>query len=322
MSPNASLVAAIRLASRRLVRELGFMNRSLAGTDMGPSAIHAVIELGRAGRLTATELGARLLLEKSTVSRLVQSLRRRDLVAETLGASDRRSRRLALTDAGRDTLAAIDRFADRQVNGALAHLPGETAETIHKGIAAYADALAARRGDGPAAEVEIVEGYRPGVLGEIATLHGAYYARRLGFGAAFEAKVAAGLAEFAGRLDSPANRLWTAVLDGRTVASIAIDGEDLATEDFAGGRAHLRWFIVADGLRGAGLGRRLLGQALAFCDEHGFRETWLWTVPGLEASRHLYEMHGFYLAETFQGNQWGHEATEQIFRRSRGAAAA
>ena len=80
-SADAAQVAAVRRAARDLVREFGFMHRTLAGTDLGPSAVHAVLEIGRAGRLTATDLGARLLLEKSTVSRLAGALLRKGLVA-------------------------------------------------------------------------------------------------------------------------------------------------------------------------------------------------------------------------------------------------
>jgi hypothetical protein len=37
--PSEELVDAIRAASRRLVRELGFMGGDFAGTDLPPSAV-------------------------------------------------------------------------------------------------------------------------------------------------------------------------------------------------------------------------------------------------------------------------------------------
>ncbi|MGO3570299.1 MAG: MarR family transcriptional regulator, partial [Serratia grimesii] len=37
---------SIRDASRHLVRELGFMGSTLAETDLPPSAVHALIEIG------------------------------------------------------------------------------------------------------------------------------------------------------------------------------------------------------------------------------------------------------------------------------------
>ena len=157
----------------------------------------------------------------------------------------------------------------------------------------------------------IEAGYHPGVVGRCVEMHALYYARMHGFGRAFEATVAAGLAEFAGRMDRECNRLWRATREGRVVGTIAIDGEDLGQ-----GLAHLRWFIVDDAIRGDGAGRKLLMEAIAFCDQHAFAQTHLWTFRGLEAARRLYDAHGFALAEERPGRQWGEEVMEQRFVRT------
>lgn len=163
---------------------------------------------------------------------------------------------------------------------------------------------------GPPAE--IVEGYRVGLIAGITRMHAFFYARESGFGQRFESVVAAGLAEFCHRLENPRNAIWAAVQGDRIVGSVAIDGEDLGADT-----AHLRWFIVDDALRGSGLGRRLLGTALAFADEQGFAETQLWTFSGLSAARRLYESHGFACVEERPGDQWGSEVLEQRFARAR-----
>ncbi|MHB1205363.1 MAG: hypothetical protein ACYCZX_07335, partial [Rhodospirillaceae bacterium] len=59
-------IEPIRAASRRLVRALGFMQGTLAGTSMPPSAVHALVEMGARGSLKANELAEILRLEKST----------------------------------------------------------------------------------------------------------------------------------------------------------------------------------------------------------------------------------------------------------------
>jgi len=72
----------------------------------------------------------------------------------------------------------------------------------------------------------------------------------------------------------------------RIEASVTIDGSRTAEEG-----AHLRWFIASDATRGRGVGRALLREALAFCDE--------------------------------RGAQWGREVNEQLFvRRAPGGAGA
>lgn len=307
------LVEPIRDASRRLVRELGFMRDTLAGTGLPPSAVHALIEIGRHGTLSSAALCDTLQLDKSSVSRMVRKLVQAGEVAMSATASDRRSRPLSLTCQGRATLAAIHRLARRQVEAALRRLPHDGRQAVSTGIDAYASALAACRTGQPSHEaivITIERGWRPGLLGRAVEMHARYYARTANFSSVFEAKVAGGLAEFAGRLDSPRNGLWAALHAGTAVGTIAIDGEDLGQ-----GSAHLRWFIVDDGLRGAGIGRRLLDAALAFCDGHDFRDTQLWTFRGLDAARRLYEAAGFALAEEIAGRQWGEDVIEQRFVR-------
>ncbi len=153
-------------------------------------------------------------------------------------------------------------------------------------------------------------GYVPGLLGGIAGLHARYYARHHGFGAAFEVAVAQGLADFLPRLEHGPNAIWHVTEHGRTLASIAIDGEDLGQ-----GLAHLRWFVVAEPLQGQGVGRQLLDAALAFVDARGFAATRLWTFRGLDVARHLYEARGFRLESSGPGASWGVVVEEQCFFR-------
>ena len=73
-----SLIDDIRAASRLMVRELGFMDATVAASDYPPSAVHTILEIGIRGPLTSGELGDFLRLEKSSVdlvcrSRLCQS---------------------------------------------------------------------------------------------------------------------------------------------------------------------------------------------------------------------------------------------------------
>ncbi|NDL63735.1 bifunctional helix-turn-helix transcriptional regulator/GNAT family N-acetyltransferase [Acerihabitans arboris] len=310
---NLPLIDGIRAASRQMVRELGFMQSTLAATNYAPSAVHAILEIGARGRMAAAQLSELLGLEKSSVSRMVRKLINAGELKETAGAEDRRVKLLALTAQGQHTRAAIETFARRRVSAALDRMQPAERRAVARGLAIYARSLTSHRQGPPeraVAPVRIGTGYQPAVIGRIVEMHARFYARHAGFGRYFEGKVAGGLAEFTARLDHPANQLWTAVDGDRIVGSVAIDGEDLADR-----QAHLRWFIVDDGLRGAGVGRRLLREALAFCDRRAFTATQLWTFRGLDAARRLYESFGFVLAEEFPGRQWGKEMVEQRFIR-------
>ena len=153
-------------------------------------------------------------------------------------------------------------------------------------------------------------GWRPGLLGEVVALQARYYARAWGFGTFFEAKLAREMAAFAARYD-PQRDLILSTHDGsRTTGTITIDGSD---PDAPEGLLHLRWFILAEGERGRGTGRALLGESLAFARATRRPGVYLWTFAGLDAARRLYDAAGFRLVEENDGDTWGTRVTEQRF---------
>ena len=281
--PDTPLIQQIRTASRLMVRELGFMSTTLAATHYSPSAVHTLLEVSMRGEMTAAQLVTLLGLEKSSVSRMVSRLLAAGELEERPCAEDARAKSLALTAKGHDTVAKINAWGTRQVVEALDHLDETQQQTVATGLAAYARALAQCRDSAladTAPQISLMTGYQPGMIGRIAQMHGEYYARHHDFGAFFEGKV-------------------------------AIDGEDLGQQE-----AHLRWFILDDSCRGSGIGRRLLSEAMAFCDSRQFSAVQLWTFKGLDAARKLYESFGFTLIREWQGEQWGKVMTEQQFTRS------
>lgn len=165
-------------------------------------------------------------------------------------------------------------------------------------------------------EVEIVSGYLPGALGRIVSLHGTYYHANWGFDSFFDAKVSTEFGSFLREYDPTRDGVWLALSDGRVQGSIVIDG----STGFSDG-AHLRWFIVADELKGRGAGGRLLRAALGFCREKAYPKVYLNTFAGLDEARRLYEAAGFQLVEQHPGSQWGTEVLEQRFECHLGADA-
>jgi len=171
--------------------------------------------------------------------------------------------------------------------------------------------LLIKPGGGPKMQNEISD-YRPGAIGRIAEMHATYYHRHWDFGLFFEAKVATELAEFLRRFEKERDGFWTIRHEDRVAGAIAIDGSRAATDG-----AHLRWFIVSPEMHGKGLGRRLMTEAVSFCDRQAYRRIFLWTFAGLDAARHLYESFGFGLVFQQEGEQWGTRVTEQRFERNR-----
>ena len=160
-------------------------------------------------------------------------------------------------------------------------------------------------------QVDIIEHFSPGALGEIVSLHSRFYAEHWKFGLFFETKVAREMAEFADRACETDLILIAQDAQG-VAASMLLDLNDPASLSRG---AHLRWFISADRCRGTGIGRKLMAKAVAHAENQSEGRMWLTTFAGLTAARHLYEDFGFTLAHEAEGEAWGTRVTEQEFRR-------
>jgi N-acetylglutamate synthase-like GNAT family acetyltransferase len=148
---------------------------------------------------------------------------------------------------------------------------------------------------------------RPGDLGRVVELHGALYGAEYHLDHTFEAYVAETVGQFGRRLDPARDRLWLAELEGRLVGSIAIVGREADV-------AQLRWFLLHPDVRGRGLGRRLVGDALAFCRHASYRSVFLWTIDPLTAAARLYEAAGFHRTEVrAPAPLWGSILSEERY---------
>jgi GNAT superfamily N-acetyltransferase len=151
-------------------------------------------------------------------------------------------------------------------------------------------------------------GYFPGVIGMVTEAHAVYYHENWGFDVSFETQVGREFSGFVDAFQEGRDAFWAATARGEFAGSVAIDGLEATTEG-----ARLRWFIVVPSFQGTGLGKDLLGRAVAFCRQRNYPRVYLWTFKGLEAARTLYEREGFRLCEEHTVNQWGQTITEQMF---------
>jgi GNAT superfamily N-acetyltransferase len=148
--------------------------------------------------------------------------------------------------------------------------------------------------------VEYLEGYRPGILGRIVELHGVYYGRIWGPVPTFEAKVAAGLADFHLNFQAGRDLLLTAWEGEELIGSIILDGSESENTG-----ARIRFYIVAESQMGKGVGRELIRRATEFSLKNGHRSIFLWTVRGLSQSFALYEKQGYAVVEEHPSDVYG-----------------
>ncbi|MBI5593253.1 MAG: GNAT family N-acetyltransferase [Deltaproteobacteria bacterium] len=141
-------------------------------------------------------------------------------------------------------------------------------------------------------DVEIHQGYEPGLIGRVGELHGRYYAAAWGSGAPFEILVTRELCDFIADYDPKSDLVLSAHINGMLVGSISIVGRNPGPDG-----AQLRFFIVDPAYHGRGAGKLLLATALDWCLDHDIHSVFLWTVDHLHQSRKLYEKAGFRVIE-------------------------
>lgn len=153
--------------------------------------------------------------------------------------------------------------------------------------------------------ISIRNNLKPGDIGTIIYLHGDLYSREYGFDHSFEPYVAKPLSEFV-LSHSDRERIWIVENHNRVSGSVAI-------VEHSTGLAQLRWLILSPEIRGYGLGKKLVEDAIAFCQQCGYGTLFLWTVDLLTEASNLYKSKGFVLTEEKKHRIWGVDLTEQRF---------
>jgi DNA-binding MarR family transcriptional regulator len=115
------------------------------GQPIPVSEAHALAELHQDGCLPQHELGARLQLEKSTVSRLVSQLEQRGWLVRTKRDGDARVTWLELTDAGRDAATQLATARAAKFANLLASIPPDQRQAALDGITILVEALREHR---------------------------------------------------------------------------------------------------------------------------------------------------------------------------------
>jgi ribosomal protein S18 acetylase RimI-like enzyme len=149
--------------------------------------------------------------------------------------------------------------------------------------------------------VTVRDELRSGDLEAIVAHHRRVYSEEYGVDSRFGDFVAAAVVRAAERgFPSERETIRIVELDGEHVGSIGLtdEGDD---------EAAIRWVVLSPEVRGQGLGRRLLGELLAFAEDHDYRRVWLETFSELEAAAHLYREAGFVVTSADTAPRWGRE---------------
>lgn len=291
----------LRALSRDLVRELGMLSQQCGELALSPLEAHLLIEL-ESGPATNQQLAERLRIDKSNASRPLARLAERELISWHPHPSDGRSKEARLTIAGQAQLLDLHQEMDSAMEETLAQLTLAEREQLWEGLRLYRSALSrARRQQGYRIR-PITPADNPAIAAVVRAVSAEYgLTADKGYGVADP------------NLDflhetylGERSRYWViegpdgSILGGGGIAPLA--GEE-------GQVCELQKMYFMPSLRGLGLGRRLVLQALDEAHVLGYQRCYLETTAVLREATALYESLGF---EHLPGplGSTGHDACE------------
>ena len=279
----AGQIAAVRGFSRFYTRKLGIIEPKLLDSPWTLQEARIIYEIGDRQSCTATDLVGALGLDAGFLSRTLQTLHRRQIIARKPSKTDRRVTELALTAKGRAAFADLDSRSRGAVAVLLGELDAGERAAVVNAMIAIEHTL-----EPPAREPAgfLLRSHRPGDIGWMVSRHGAIYAQEYGWDISFEALVAEIAAQFIRSYDPAREHCWIAEIGGEPVGSIFL----VKASDEA---AKLRLLLVDKKARGLGLGRALTEQCIRFARQAGYRSITLWTQSILLAARGIYQRAGF-----------------------------
>jgi hypothetical protein len=206
------LIPSFRHASRKLVREWGFLRPSFADLPLSPAAVHCLIEIGDARDVPSccsSRLRAQLRVTQEDLDGILSELTARGYIAPDDAVGDAFHGVLnttwRITETGASTLRVINRYGQDQVSRALSEVPPGAATEIIAAIRLYTTALerakvaaavatpetsrpasperlpsAPPTPPPPTRQVAVVAGYRPGLISSCLQMHMDFYNKVVG----------------------------------------------------------------------------------------------------------------------------------------------
>ena len=303
-----SRVDAVRRFNRFYTGRIGILPEDYLGSSHTLAEARVIFELGSRGESSASELGRDLDLDLGYLSRLLQGLKRRGLVQGRASPEDGRRRALTLTSKGQKSYQSLDARSRKEVGELLAGLTVkdqarlvDAMETVRRLLSSEEESFQEER----SSKIHLRDP-RPGDMGWVVHSHGRLYFEEYGWDERFEALVAGIVRDFVQDFDPGRERCWIAEMDGQPVGSVFVVRQSATT-------AKLRLLLIEPRARGLGLGKRLVGECIAFARAKEYGKLVLWTQSNLAAARHIYGAAGFRLATRQRHREFGYDLTGEYW---------
>ncbi|MEZ2330066.1 GNAT family N-acetyltransferase [Mesorhizobium sp. RCC_202] len=301
--PGKERIDAVRAFNRFYTRQIGLLDEGLLKSPFSLTEARVLYELAHRDGLVASDLVRDLGLDPGYVSRLLKKFEERGLVERAATEADARRASIALTPAGRNAFAPLNKDSHDQVATLLDKLAPGDQDRLVKAMRTVEDLLGER------AEPKvpyILRSLQVGDIGWITRRQGMLYTEDYGWDGTYEALVAEILGDFVKKFDPDWERAWIAEREGEIVGSVFIVRKSPEV-------AKLRLLYVEPSARGLGIGARLVDECIAFSRAKGYKTLTLWTNDILGSARRIYQAAGFKLVDEEKHHSFGKDLVGQTW---------
>ncbi|WP_298734606.1 bifunctional helix-turn-helix transcriptional regulator/GNAT family N-acetyltransferase [uncultured Chitinophaga sp.] len=305
MSTTAATISAMRKFNRFYTGVIGLLDQHILDSDFSLSEVRVLYEIWHTEQCTAGKLAERLQLDGGYLSRMLKTFEQQHIVNRKQSAADGRTWFLQLTAKGKRLMNTLDQRSNEQIRQVLDPLPAHQQQEVTRSMETIEHLLSANRKIS-LEDLSFRNELLPGDAGYLIYLHGDIYARETGYNLEFEAYVCKTFYDFLQQYDPAKDRVFIASWQQRIVGAVAILGHSSEL-------AQLRWLLVHPDMRGIGLGKKLVADALAFCREKQYKQVYLLTTHQQTTAADIYIKAGFKKTGTEPQQMWGHQLREERY---------
>jgi DNA-binding MarR family transcriptional regulator/GNAT superfamily N-acetyltransferase len=287
------MIGQVRRFNRAVTQRAGALEDAFLSRGRPLGQARVLWEIGPEGR-DIKALRARLDLDSGYLSRLLRSLEGDGLVVVEPSGADGRVRTARLTEDGQAERAELDRLSDEAAAAVLQPLSMQQQDRLVAAMAEVERLLAVS-----AVQVAVYDPRHPDARRAVQA-YVTELARRFENGFDPDRSISATEDE----MSPPAGLFVMATLRGEAVGCGAL-------KFHAGAPAEIKRMWVASGVRGLGLGRRLLAELEAQARVHGAGTVRLETNRALDEAIGLYRTAGYREVAAFNDEPYAHHWFEK-----------
>lgn len=305
MSTTSVMITSMRKFNRFYTGLIGLLDQHILDSNFSLSEVRVLYEIWHTEQCTAGKLTERLKLDGGYLSRMLKVFEENNIVIRKQSATDGRTWLLQLSAKGKRLMQTLDERSNEQIRQVLEPLPAARQEEVAASMSTIEQLLSGKN-DITLSDIVFRNELQPGDVGYLIYLHGDLYARETGYNLEFEAYVCKTFYDFLQSYDPAKDRVFLAVYRQRIVGAVAILGHSSYL-------AQLRWLLVHPDMRGIGLGKKLVTDALAFCRERQYKQVYLLTTNQQTTAADIYLKAGFKKTDIQPQQIWGHQLYEERY---------